>query len=327
MSLSFHKRMSLSSLGECGLINRVTRPVSDQKVIVGIGDDCAVLKYNRTHYELLTTDTLVEGDHFKREWFTAFQVGRKAVVSNVSDILAMGGFPKYMLISLSLPLTTTIHWVEELYKGIYGQCDTYNIKLIGGNTTHGEKIVITITLVGYVQKNNLRLRSAAKVGDYIGVTGFLGGSAAGLAVLKANIPGYVESYVEPMTVSPRLAHTITPFVHAMIDVSDGLASEVGHICEASMVGAVVYKDKIPLADTTKEDARALQRDPIEFALYGGEDYQLVFTVAPNRVKYLKHFKGCYFVGEIVDKKERMWLVDNGKKTPLGSGYVHFKKQN
>lgn len=312
--------MKIADLGEGRLIERIARPCRDTRVVVGIGDDCAVLKYNKTHYELLTTDSLVEGDHFRKEWFTPFQVGRKAVIANVSDIIAMGGTPAHMLISLCLPETTPVAWVDEFYRGAYTISSQHTINIVGGNMTHGTHIIITITLVGHVQKKKMRLRSMAKVGDLIGVTGVLGGSAAGLAILKANIPGYVEPYCEPLG-DFSIAQKIVPYVHAMIDVSDGLASEVTHICNASGVGAVLYKEKIPLADTTRENARNLKKDPVDFALYGGEDYQMVFT-APTINK--QKLKQCFIVGEIVDKNKGISLMEHNQQSALGLGFEHFK---
>lgn len=316
--------VTITDIGEFELIRKITRPVKDKNVVVGIGDDCAVLEYSATHYQLLTTDTLVDGDHFRTDWFTAFQVGRKAVVANVSDIFSMGGVPKYMLISLCLHNATPLAWVEELYRGVYSLCDRYKIAVVGGNMTHGDKIIVTISLVGYVEKKLLRLRSMAKIGDIICVTGALGGSAAGLTVLKAGLgkSGDVTQYLEPNTILQSMLKKIVPYVHAMIDVSDGLASEVHHICEASKVGSLVYKEKIPLALSTKKNAQLVNKDPYYFALHGGEDYQMVVTLAPE---YLKRISGCTVVGKIVDKKQGIWLVDRGVKKEFGKGYDHFRK--
>jgi thiamine-monophosphate kinase len=150
--------MKIKEIGEFGLIDRITKKPKHKDIVVGIGDDCAVVK-TKKGLQVLTTDTLVEGDHFKREWFSPKQIGMKAIEINVSDVAAMGAIPKYVLVSLALPKDLDVEFVDGLYNGMWKTCDKYNIEIIGGNMTHSKQMVITITLIGEVDKNNLSLRS------------------------------------------------------------------------------------------------------------------------------------------------------------------------
>ncbi|MFH0860626.1 MAG: thiamine-phosphate kinase [Candidatus Altiarchaeota archaeon] len=308
--------------GEFKLIDRETRRFTDDNVVVGVGDDCAVLKGRGAKYLLLTTDMLVEEDHFSLRWHTPYQVGMKAVEVNVSDIAAMGGLPKYMLISLCLTPQTTVEFVDELYKGMNWVCKKYGVRIIGGDTTHGEKVVINITMTGEVEKSRLSLRSDAKAGDLVCVTGDLGKSTAGLELLKAGKKGYTLAHLEPKA---RLdeAREISKYCNAMIDVSDGLAPDLGHICDESKVGVEVYKEKIPVSEKTVEAASQLGADPVEYALRGGEDFELVFTIPEEDLKKIKAKLPITVIGRITSKKEKLLILDK-RIIPLGGGYDHFK---
>src|SRR3989338_1804097 len=308
-----------------------------------IGDDCAIIdktidgrtKNNKTKetektgYELITTDILVENNHFSLKYSTPFQIGMKAIEVNVSDIAACGGLPKYCVVSLVLPKDTSVEFLEGLYKGMNKACEKYNIDLIGGDTTSGDIVVINIAMFGEVEKNKLCIRSDAKVGDLILLTGFIGRSCSGLNLFlhgKEKL-GETKHYLEPVARLDK-AREIAKHINAMIDISDGLASETRHICIMSNCGAVIYKNKIPIDKQTIKDAKLCNKYPYDYALSGGEDYELLFTLSKKNYEiYTDLFKDCFVVGEIVEKEKGICLIEtiNGKevKKELGKGYEHF----
>ncbi len=316
--------MKIEELGEFGLIDRLAERLDGKEGLVqGIGDDCAVLNEGKGKgkgdvYTLMTTDMLVSGDHFNRDWHTPKQIGSKSIVVNVSDIAAMGGYPEWGLISIAIPDDIEVEYIEEIYDGMLEASERYGLTIIGGDTTHGELLVINVVVIGKVEKKNLSLRSDAKVGDLVCVTGDLGKSWAGLDLLRAGKEGYTGYHLEPKC---RLeeGRKLAPHVNAMIDVSDGLASEVNHICRDSSVGALIDKEKIPISEKTKEAASSIGKDPMFWALSGGEDFELVFTIPKDRLSLIDKIEKI-IVGEITE--EGVYLVD-GKKTELKGGYDHF----
>jgi len=309
----------IKDIGEFGLINRIAKKSKNKEILVGIGDDAAVIKAKEL--QVLTTDCLVEGDHFRREWFTPKQIGMKAIEINVSDVAAMGANPKYVLVSLALPGELEVEFVEELYKGMRKVCDKYNIEIIGGNITHCQIIVISITLTGQVSQKNLSLRSGAKPGDSIFVTGNIGKGRAGLRLFQENLKGYEKvrkSYLEPKA-QYKKSYLISSIVTSMIDISDGLAPEIKHICDKSKCGAIIYKDKIPMSEEVRSIAKELDEDEYDYALYGGEDFELVYTVSKNNLNKING----YLVGEIT-KEKGLKLSQNGVlKNITKKGYDHF----
>jgi thiamine-monophosphate kinase len=312
--------MKLNKLGEFGIIKRISQKPKDKNILVGIGDDAAVLKIGKK-LAVITTDTLVEGDHFNLSYFTPEQVGMKAIEINVSDIVSMGAIPKYALVSLALQKNMNIKFIDDLYKGMRKAAAKYGVEIIGGNLTHAKQIVIDIDLIGFATKQNLCLRSQAKPGDFILVSGDLGASTAGLNLFLKKIKGH--DYVKKKHLEPKAApQKVKPFlkyINAMEDVSDGLASEIQHICEQSNVGAVIYADNIPIKDETRKAAKRVKKNPLDYALYGGEDFELVFTV---NEKNLSKVKG-YLVGEITKNKD-IKIYQKGKETLLKKrGYDHF----
>ena len=315
--------MKISRIGEFGLIDRISRKIKDPDVITQIGDDTSVIKAGKK-FLLFTTDTLVEGDHFSNEWSSPLQIGKKAMEINVSDIAATGGTPKYVLISLCLRKDMDVEWVEELYKGIYTVAKKYGFEVIGGNLTHGKQIVIDVSMIGETRKPVTR--SGAKVNDLICVTGDLGKSKAGLELFLKYGKGAKRFHSTKFHLEPvarlRESRIISKVANSMIDVSDGLAPEVSHICDLSGKGAVIWKDKIPISRQTKMSADLLKKDPHDFALYGGEDFELVFTVPKNKLNKIKGIKFSV-VGQILPKKQGLYLEDNGKKKKLAKGYDHF----
>ena len=318
--------MKISKVGEINLIKRISKNIKlfSKDIIKGIGDDTAVLKFDKKHYLLLTTDTLVEDDHFNLSWFSAEQIGNKAIESNVSDIAAMGGFPKYTLISLTLPKNTNIDFIDKLYNGINKKCKKYKINLIGGNLSNGKNIVISVIVIGLVEKKNLCLRSNAKINDLILVTGNLGSSRAGLELLRNNKKGKSINYYLNSKSKLNMGRKLSKHANAMEDISDGLASEVLNICSESKTGAVIYKDLVPLNKNTISDAKKVNKNPYDYALFGGEDYELVFTLNKKHSNKIKN--NFTIVGKILPKKQGVYLLDNGKKKKLSYGYDQFKSK-
>ncbi len=287
--------MLLEDLGEFGLIGRLTSGLAQPPCVrVGIGDDAAVVDCDARSQIVATCDTLVEGSHFVRAWATAEQIGRRALAVNLSDIAAMGGEPLAALISLVLPRDTTVAWLDGLYAGLRAEADTFGVAIVGGNIASTEgPLVVDVTLLGRVAVGQALLRSGARPGDRLLVTGALGAAAAGLLTLLRESEGAREApdaAVEQVRAAllapqPRVAEgralAASGGVTAMIDVSDGLASDLGHLCARSGAGAVVEADALPILDATRAVARRHGRDPLDLALQGGEDYELLFAVRPE----------------------------------------------
>ena len=313
--------------GEFGLINRIKDRIRlySQDVVIGIGEDAAVLKYDKKNYLIFTTDTLVENVHFSLKYFNPKQIGMKAIEQNVSDIAAMGGLPKFALVSLSLPNGIDVEFVDALYDGFNEKSKKYKISIVGGDITHSKEIAISISLIGFVEKGYLTLRSGAKVNDLVFCTGSVGSSSVGLEMLRHNLKGEsIKKHIGPEC-RLKLARELAKFgVNSMIDVSDGVASEVRYICKQSSVGAIIYADEIPISKNALIDSKKLKKDAVDFALYGGEDFELVFTAQKNKLNQLKKYD-VIAIGEIVHKKYGIKLVKDGKKLNLGSGFDHFKR--
>jgi len=311
--------MKIRDIGEFGLIDLITKKNKNKDVLVGIGDDAAVIKTKG--FQVLTTDCLVEGDHFNKNWFTPKQIGMKSIEVNISDVGAMGGIPKYVLVSLALPRNLDVSFVKEMYHGMWKACEKYDVEIIGGNMTHCEKIVISITLIGEVKKENLSLRSQAKPGDYIFVSGNLGNGRAGLRLFQEKIKGFEKvkrKYLEPKS-KQKTAVKLAPFVNSMIDISDGLAPEIQHICIQSKCGAIIYKDKIPINDEIRKAAKTLDEDEYDYALFGGEDFELVYSVSKNNIKKINGF----LIGEITKGKKVKLKTEGKEKIITDKGYDHF----
>lgn len=313
--------------GEFALINRIGNKTKlfSKEVVVGIGDDAAVLKYDKDNYLLFTTDMIVENDHFSLKYWTPEQIGVLAIEQNVSDVAAMGGLPKYAIISLALPIDIDVEFVDKLYNGINKKSKKYKINIVGGNITHSEQIIVNVALIGLVEKKYLALRNEAKIGDLIFCSGDVGASTAGLELLRHNEKGKsIKEHLEPQSRLGLARELVKIGINSMIDVSDGVASEVKHICEESKVGAIIYADKLPIAKDTIKDSKKIKKDPIDFALYGGEDFELVLTASKNKLNKLKKYD-VSIIGEIVDKKHGIKLLRNGKKSNIESGFDHFNR--
>ncbi len=337
--------MRIRDIGEFGLIGRIARalPSPGEGVVVGIGDDVAVLRTDGTRYILATCDIQVETVHFLRDRITPRQLGQKVVAINVSDIAAMGGLPRYLLVSLVLPKETEVAFVDGLYEGMQEECARWGAEIVGGNMAHSpDGIIVDLFLLGEVEPDRLLRRSGARVGDRVLVTGTLGDSAAGLALLlhpEAVCPDVHRDSVlrRHLTPTPRLweGRTVarSGLATAAIDVSDGLASDIGHICEMSGVGVRIWADALPISDAARAVAGAVGADPLDWALFGGEDYELLFTApadrAPELVRQVQEETGTPvgIIGEITPAEEGTTLVRaDGVTLPLRKGgWDHFRE--
>ncbi|HLF18757.1 MAG TPA: thiamine-phosphate kinase [Candidatus Omnitrophota bacterium] len=308
--------MKISALGEFGLIERIKRQCRERSrafptsVIAGIGDDTAVVALDKKRYSLLTTDMIMEGVHFRKD-DPAYLIGRKALACNLSDIAAMGGVARYALVSLGISGQTSWEKVRDIYRGIHDLARKFGVSVVGGDTVKSQKIIINIALTGEVKKKQLVLRSGAKVGDHIFVTGALGGS------LKS---GQHLKFTPRIDESQYLVKRFHPT--SMIDVSDGLAADLGHILTQSKVGATIYEKLIP-----RRLVGAQRAVPLHNALYDGEDFELIVTVPAKeafRLMAQKHFR-IYRIGEITKAKGRLLLMKANKSfVSLNlKGYRHF----
>ncbi len=317
--------MKIKSIGEKKLIENIKKKIKiySNDVVKGAGDDAAVLKHDKKNYMIFTGDILVENVHFSLKHSTPEQVGMKAIEQNVSDIAAMGGIPKFALVSLALPKSAERSFIDGLYKGINKKSKKYKISIVGGNISGSKEIVVNISMTGLVGKKYLALRSGAKIGDLIFCSGHAGASAAGLELLKQNKKGKsIKKHLEPESRLDLARKLAKIGINSMIDASDGIASEIKHICNESKVGAIVYYDKIPVSKNTIKDSKKIKKNPIDFALYGGEDFELIFTAPKNRLQKLKKYGTA--IGEIVSKKHGINIIKNKKASKLGNGFEHFK---
>ncbi len=316
-----HSR-KLCELGEIKLIERIReRTKKEEGVIVGIGDDSAVLSFGGGNL-LATSDLLIEGVHFY-PYFKPYFLGWKALAVSLSDISAMGGEPLFALLSLSLPSHLSEEWLDDFLTGWEELAGMFNVCLVGGDMTEGEKIVIDSIVLG--KADSPILRSGAKIHDKIFVTGFLGDSSAGLFSLKKNIahPALLEKHLKPF---PRVREGVeigrSGKANAMIDLSDGLASDLSHICKESGKGALLFPEKFPLSPDLVSFCHSLNISPLEFALYGGEDYELLIT-GNEQLKESVDFP-LYEIGEIIEGED-IFLFEEGKKRKLErKGFEHFK---
>lgn len=339
--------MKIDQLGEFGLIERIHRalPTPGKDVIIGIGDDVAVLRSNADRVWLATCDVQMEGAHFIRSDIEPRDLGVKALAINLSDIAATGGAPRYALVSLGLPNDLEVEFIDELYAGLRSEADQFTVDVVGGNISRSRLgLFIDIFLLGEAARENILLRSGARVGDQILVTGSLGDAAAGVALVLDSVLKTTESYAVTARKryhlpTPRVregqAIAATHLAHAMLDISDGLAGDLGHICEQSKVGARIFADKLPVAPENRALARAAHGDDFHFALFGGEDYELLFTAPAENAALLAErimhetSTQVSIIGEILPESEGCQLILGDKHAvPLKvRGWDHFKKGN
>jgi thiamine-monophosphate kinase len=335
----------LNELGEFGLIRKIQEATAleNASTLVGIGDDAAVLEPGRGNL-VVTTDMLVEGIHFDLTFCPLRHLGYKAVAVNVSDIAAMNAIPTQITIGLAIGSRYTVEAIEELYQGIRAACENYKVDLVGGDTTSSKGgLVISITAIGEVDKGQAVLRSTARANDLVCVTGDLGAAYLGLQVLEREKQVFLDNpdmqpdlqqkeYLVQRQLKPEARMDV---IHefkelgvrptSMIDISDGLASELLHICSQSKVGAAIYQDKLPVDQQVLDTAEEFRLDPVMCALNGGEDYELLFTVPLTDLDKIRNHPDITIIGKITDAAEGVRLVTpSGNTFPLkAQGWTHF----
>src|SRR5262245_23551056 len=328
--------MKLSRLGEFGLIDRIRRKITpSQGVRLGIGDDAAWV-INRSGSSLITADLLIEEIHFDLRWTSLVDLGYKSLAVNLSDIAAMGGTPAYVILSLGIPGNFDGKKIDDLYRGIHALADKNGVAIVGGDTNIADSLIISVCVIGHPPKRPI-LRSGAHVGNDIYVTGTLGDAALGLKILRGKSPrskGKAINYLlkRHHRPTPRLAVgsllARQRLATAMIDVSDGLLQDLGHICTASGTGAIVWNDKLPLSSAYRLLAgRAESR----YALSGGEDYELLFCARTKDRSRIDKFKGqakvaITRIGTCVVAEQGVAVLDSlGKALSTRfKGHDHFK---
>jgi thiamine-monophosphate kinase len=331
-------RMDLREIGEFGLINQIRKWItsSDPALIQGIGDDVAVIEMG-SKVLLVTTDILIEDIHFNRSWIDPYSLGSKALAVNLSDIAAMGGIPKYFLISIGLPKNLPLSFISSFYRGLKKEAKRFRVELIGGDTSLSQKIVINICLLGEGRKRDLLFRKGARVGDDLFVSGTLGDAALGLKILqeKKKIKGAEGLIKKHLSPCPRVKMGQAIAKHhwatAMIDVSDGLLIDTSHLLQESGVGVQVWEDRILLSRLYQKWVHSFSKDPFQFALSGGEDYELLFTAPIEMRKRISSLSRSLKIpitriGEILPKKEGLHIIrkDGKHYSPSRLGFEHFK---
>ncbi|HHX38635.1 MAG TPA: thiamine-phosphate kinase [Armatimonadetes bacterium] len=338
--------MQLSEVGEFGLIHRLSTIIGGRGgdpsgVILGVGDDAAVFQAPENRRLVATADMLVEEVHFRRGWLSSRALGWKALAVNLSDVAAMGGEPHFALVCIAVDPATSVEYIEGLYAGMQGLAERFGMRIAGGDTVRSRAgLTLSITVVGSVEPERLATRAGARPGDLLVVTGTLGDSAAGCAALLAGPqaaervpPSVLEAHRLPQ---PRIAEAraavATGAVTALMDISDGLAGDLHHICEESGVGAVLDAGTLPLSEACRDAAARLRLDPLQLALTGGEDYELLLAVSPERVDEVRAAitgatgTAVSIVGRIQPAGCQLLLSD-GTRVPLpGKGFQHFPKE-
>ena len=328
---------SIESLGEFGLIDHLTNGITtkNSSTVKGIGDDAAVIDMG-DKYQLVSTDLLVEGVHFDLSYMPLKHLGYKAVAINVSDICAMNGDAKQITLGLALSNRYTVEALEELYDGIKLACEHYGVDLVGGDTTSSTSgLMISVTVLGEVDKNKITYRSGAKINDLVVCTGDLGAAYLGLQILNREKEMFKENptiqpdltgndYVLRRQLKPEAAIKYTRILKeldivptSMIDISDGLSSEALHLSKSSEVGITLHEDKIPVDYTAMNLANEFNMNPIFCALSGGEDYELLFTIRQEHYEKLKKDPDFTIVGFVTDKSEgNNFIANDGSSHPL-----------
>ncbi|SFU15757.1 thiamine-phosphate kinase [Algoriphagus locisalis] len=339
------KRTEISDLGEFGLIDHLNEKViiKNSSTLKGIGDDAAVIEAGDM-VKVVTTDLLVEGVHFDLSYAPLPHLGFKAVAVNVSDVAAMNAVPKQITVSIALSNRFSVEAIDALYEGIHAACEHYGVDLIGGDTTASRSgLVISVTAIGEAKPGQISYRSGAKENDILCVTGDLGAALVGLQILERE----KEVFLANPEMKPDLgkytlvtARQLKPdarvdIIHelremevvptSMMDISDGLASEIFHICKASGVGATIYEDKLPIDKQTFDTAVELNLDPITCVMNGGEDYELLFTIDQKDFAKLEKHPDIHFIGHITKSEEGKFLVTkSGTAVQIkAQGWKHF----
>lgn len=339
------QRTKLSDAGEFGLIERLTKNFStkNKSSLKAVGDDAAVCNYGNKR-SIITTDILVEGIHYNLKYMPLKHLGYKAVIVNLSDIYAMNAQAQQITVSIGVSSKFYIEALEEIYAGIELACNRYGVDLIGGDTTAVPSgSLISITALGMADAEKIVYRSTAKAGDLLCVSGDLGAAYAGLQILEReqklfdSDPSFqpvlkTYEYVVQRQLKPEARRDIIRILDqsgvlptAMIDISDGLSSELFHICKQSGTGVKIYEEKIPIAQETDKVAEEMRLDTSLFALNGGEDYELLFAISPGDLKKIE--KNPYFsiIGTLTEKDEKIMIAKDGTGVELkAQGWLNFK---
>ena len=339
-------RTEIKDYGEFGLIHHLTKNIELQNAssVLGVGDDAAVIDHFGKQ-TVITTDLLVEGVHFDLMYTPLKHLGYKSVVVNLSDIYAMNATPTQIVISIAISSRFSVESVDELYEGIYAACEKYGVDLVGGDTTSSQKgLIISITAIGEVAPDKFVKRSTAQKGDLVCVSGDLGGAYVGLLFLEREKKIFLESpgvqpdlegetYVVGRLLKPEARKDIIEFFEketitptSMMDISDGLSSELLHICKQSQLGCVLYEDKLPVADATRQAAFKFELDPTACALSGGEDYELLFTISQADHDKLVLNEQISVVGYMTEAAQGAHIITKGgsKHTITAQGWNHLK---
>ncbi|MGO1596552.1 MAG: thiamine-phosphate kinase [Sphingobacterium sp.] len=340
-------KTEINEFGEFGLIAHLTQAVelTQPSSVKGIGDDAAVLDF-QDKQTLVSTDLLLENVHFDLRYVPLKHLGYKAIQVNLSDIYAMNGIASQVTISIGLSSKFPLEAVEEIYEGALMACKNYNVDLVGGDTSSSSQgLILSVTSIGYAEKDRVVYRSGAKAGDLVCVSGDLGGSYVGLQILEREKKIFLENpniqpdlegkdYILEKQLKPEARKDIVELLadleivpHAMIDISDGLASEILHICRESKMGCKIYEEKIPIDQMTYDTAREFGLDPTVCALSGGEDYELLFTVPQSAYDRIKNNMDLSIIGHITDADEGCQMISkNGNVHEIkAQGWNAFKK--
>ena len=340
------KQTLISELGEFGLIERLTRSIQlqNKSTLKGVGDDAAVLDY-KNKLVVVSSDLLTEGIHFNLMYVPLKHLGYKSVVVNLSDIFAMNARPQQITVNIALSNKFSVEMVEELYSGIHLACKKYGVDLVGGDTTSSlTGLTISVTVLGEAENDDLVYRNGANLNDLLCVSGDLGGAYMGLQLLEREnkvfainpemqpqLEGY--NYILERQLKPEARGDIVEIFKklsikptSMIDISDGLSSEIMHLCKNSGVGCNLYEDKIPMDYETKKMAEEMNINPLVAALNGGEDYELLFTIPLSDYEKIKNDPDFTIIGHITDAAEGTNLITTGgSKIPLqAQGWNHGK---
>ena len=345
INMSEQTRTEIASLGEFGLIERLAKKniTINPSTVKSIGDDAAVIE-NGDKLTVISTDLLIEGIHFDLMYTPLKHLGYKAITVNVSDIYAMNAQPKQVTVSIALSNRFSVEAVEEIYEGIYAACKHYEVDLVGGDTTSSPRgLVISVTAIGQGERDKLVYRNGAKVGDLVCISGDLGAAYLGLQILEREKQLYLDNpmlqpdleqqtYLVGKILKPEARKDIIEMFAqngivptAMMDISDGLASELHHICKQSGVGAYIEESGVSIHPDAQMMAINFKLDPITCALSGGEDYELLFTIDPSDIEKIKYLPDIYIAGEIVPKEDGITLHTKGGNVHpiLAQGWQHF----
>lgn len=340
-----NQRTEISSLGEFGLIDHLTKnnETRNASTILSVGDDAAVIDHFGKQ-TVITTDMLVEGIHFDLMYTPMKHLGYKSIMVNISDVYAMNATPTQITLSVAFSNRFSLEALDEFYDGVYTACERYNVDLVGGDTTSSQKgMVISVTAIGEVAPDKFVKRSTAQEGDLLCVSGFLGGAFLGLTILEREKRIYAETgsqpdledqaYIVGRLLKPEARKDIIDFFAeneitptSMIDVSDGLSSETLHICKQSELGCIIYEEKIPIHEEARQFAYKLELDPTACALSGGEDYELLFTLAQADYEKIVLNEQISVIGYMTPAEEGSHILTKGgnKHALVAQGWNHMK---